>query len=109
VASLDMPVGEEEASTLGDFIEDKESPAPDAEAVAALLAGEVRDLLATLTPRERKVVRFRFGLEGARPLTLQEVGRTLGVTRERVRQIEQEALRKLAQPAQARRLRNFVA
>jgi RNA polymerase primary sigma factor len=109
VASLDMPVGEEEASTLGDFIEDQESPAPDAAAVAALLAGEVRHLLATLTPREREVVRLRFGFEGTRPHTLQEVGRVFGVTRERVRQIEQEALGKLLRPARAKRLRNFVA
>jgi RNA polymerase primary sigma factor len=108
VASLDMPVGEDEA-TLRDFIEDRESPPPESAAVASALAGEVRHLLAGLTPRERNVLRLRFGLDGARPHTLQEVGRTLGVTRERVRQIEQGALRKLFRPAQAKRLANFVA
>lgn len=109
VASLDMPVGEAEEATLRDFIEDQGAPAPESAAVAAVLAGEVQHLLAMLTPRERKVVRLRFGLEGERPHTLQEVGCTLKVTRERVRQIEQDALRKLLQPAQAKRLGNFIA
>jgi RNA polymerase primary sigma factor len=108
VASLDMPVGEEGA-TLRNFIEDRKSSPPETAAVASALAGEVRHLLAALTPRERKVLRLRFGLDGARPHTLQEVGQTFGVTRERVRQIEQEALRKLFLPAQAKRLGNFVA
>ncbi|HEV2283971.1 MAG TPA: sigma-70 family RNA polymerase sigma factor [bacterium] len=109
VVSLDAPVGEAEDATLRDFIEDQGAPAPENAAVAAVLAAEVRHLLAALTPRERKVVRLRFGLEGERPHTLQEVGRTLNVTRERIRQIEQDALRKLLQPAQAKRLGNFVA
>ncbi|HEV2356852.1 MAG TPA: sigma-70 family RNA polymerase sigma factor [bacterium] len=109
VASLEMPVGAAEEASLQDFIEDAESPTPENAAVASMLAGEVQHLLVTLTPRERKVLRLRFGLDGARPHTLQEVGRTLKLTRERARQIEQEALRKLRQPARARRLGNFVA
>jgi RNA polymerase primary sigma factor len=107
--SLEAPVGEEEETYLRDFIANQEAPAPEDVIASSLLRDQIKGLLATLTPREQTVVRLRFGLDGGRRQTLEEVGRTLKVTRERVRQIEKQALRKLLQPAQASRLKNFVA
>jgi RNA polymerase primary sigma factor len=109
VASLDTPVGEEEETYLGSLIANHAVPPPGDAIVSSVLRDQVKNLLTALTRRERKVVQLRFGLNGERPHTLAEVGRTFKVTRERIRQIEKEALRKLLQPAQAKRLKNFVA
>ncbi len=107
--SLEAPVGEEEETYVRNFIANQEARTPEEAIALSMLRDQVKGLLTTLTPRERKVVRLRFGLDGGRPQTLEEVGRTLKVTRERVRQIEKGALQKLLQPAQLRRLKNFVA
>jgi RNA polymerase primary sigma factor len=105
--SLETPIGEEEDSHLGDFIEDKSSPAP-AEAVMSLnLQDQTKKVLATLTPREEQVLRLRFGIGERSDHTLEEVGTRFAVTRERIRQIEAKALRKLRHPSRARRLRGF--
>lgn len=93
--SLEAPVGEEEDSTLGDFIQDKESLSPEENAIYQLLKGHVEESLAILSPREQKIVRMRFGLDDGRTHTLEEVGKEFGVTRERIRQIEAKALEKL--------------
>ena len=106
--SLGMPVGEEEDSTLGDFIEDQKLPAPADAASRKLLREQVGDVLDTLTDRERDVLAMRYGLNDGRARTLEEVGRAFGVTRERIRQIEAKALRKLRQPQRARMLRDFL-
>jgi RNA polymerase primary sigma factor len=106
--SLEMPVGEEEDSHLGDFVEDTDAVAPVDAAAGAVLQGEVDDILDTLSPRERRVVQLRFGLVDGHQRTLEEVGKRFGVTRERIRQIEAKALRKLRHPSRAQRLRDFL-
>jgi RNA polymerase primary sigma factor len=106
--SLEMPVGQEEESTLGEFLEDERAVAPLDAAAMSLLREQVQALLATLSERERRVLAMRFGLEDGQTYTLEEVGRAFGVTRERVRQIEAKALRKLRHPLRARALRDFL-
>ncbi len=106
--SLETPVGEEEDSHLGDFIEDRSSPAPAEAATSQLLREQVEGVLGTLSERERRVLQLRFGLEDGRSRTLEEVGRDFGVTRERIRQIEAKALRKLRHPSRSRKLRDFL-
>ena len=106
--SLETPIGEEEDSHLGDFIPDDEAPAPADAASHTLLKEQLGDVLATLTPREAKVLRLRFGLEDGRPRTLEEVGKEFDVTRERIRQIEAKALRKLRHPSRSKKLKDFL-
>ena len=106
--SLETPIGEEEDSRLGDFIPDDDAPAPAEAAAYTLLREELMDVLATLTPREEKVLKLRFGLEDGRQRTLEEVGREFNVTRERIRQIEAKALRKLRKSGPSRKLRDFL-
>ncbi len=106
--SLETPIGEEEDSHLGDFIPDEEALAPADAASQALLKEEIAAALSTLTPREAKVLSLRFGLEDGHPRTLEEVGKEFNVTRERIRQIEAKALRKLRHPNRSKRLRDFV-
>ncbi len=106
--SLETPVGEEEDSHLGDFIEDHSALAPADAASHQLLKEQVEDVLTALTDRERKVLQLRFGLDDGRSRTLEEVGREFRVTRERIRQIEAKALRKLRQPSRARRLKDYL-
>ncbi|MFN8532674.1 MAG: RNA polymerase sigma factor RpoD [Dehalococcoidia bacterium] len=107
--SLETPIGEEEDSHLGDFIEDRGAPAPMDAASRQLLKEQVDDVLNSLAPRERRVLRLRFGLEnGGRTRTLEEVGTELGVTRERIRQIEAKALRKLRHPSRATKLKDYL-
>ncbi len=106
--SLETPIGEEEDSHLGDFIPDEEAPIPAEAASQTLLREQLGEVLATLTPREEKVLRFRFGLEDGRPRTLEEVGKEFNVTRERIRQIEAKALRKLRHPSRSKKLRDFL-
>ena len=106
--SLEMPVGEEEDSQLGDFIEDKDSKSPVSEAAFTMLKERVEDVLTTLTEREAKVIRLRFGIGDGYPRTLEEVGAEFQVTRERVRQIEAKALRKLRHPVRSQQLRGFL-
>ena len=106
--SLETPIGEEEDSHLGDFIPDDEALAPADAASHMLLKEQLRDVLATLTPRESKVLALRFGLEDGRPRTLEEVGKEFDVTRERIRQIEAKALRKLRHPSRSKKLKDFL-
>ena len=106
--SLETPIGEEEDSHLGDFIPDDDAPIPAEAASQTLLKEQLADVLKTLTPREEKVLRLRFGLEDGRPRTLEEVGKEFNVTRERIRQIEATALRKLRHPSRSRKLRDFL-
>ena len=106
--SLSSPIGEEEDAQLGDFVEDKEATAPSEAASLTMMRTEVEDILDTLTPRERRVLQLRFGLVDSRQLTLEEVGRRFGVTRERIRQIEAKALRKLRHPSRSKRLIDFL-
>jgi RNA polymerase primary sigma factor len=106
--SLETPIGEDEDSSLGDFIEDKSVLAPSEAVVAVNLHDQTRKVLATLTPREEQVLRLRFGIGERSDHTLEEVGTRFAVTRERIRQIEAKALRKLRHPSRARRLRGFA-
>lgn len=106
--SLETPIGEEEDSHLGDFIEDEDAPAPDEAASYILLKEQLKEVLETLTPREAKVLRLRFGLDDGRSRTLEEVGQEFGVTRERIRQIEAKALRKLRHPSRSRKLKDYL-
>jgi RNA polymerase primary sigma factor len=106
--SLETPIGEEEDSHLGDFIEDRSAPAPADAASFQLLKEQVEEVLHTLTDREARVLQLRFGLEDGRSRTLEEVGREFGVTRERIRQIEAKALRKLRHPTRSRKLKDFL-
>ena len=106
--SLETPIGEEENSHLGDFIEDRSALAPSEAASNQLLKEQVDDVLYTLSDREARVLQLRFGLEDGRGRTLEEVGRDFGVTRERIRQIEAKALRKLRQPSRSKKLRDFL-
>jgi RNA polymerase primary sigma factor len=105
--SLETPIGEEGDSHLGDFIEDRSAPAPADAASLQVLKEHVEEVLHTLTDRESRVLQLRFGLEDGRNRTLEEVGREFGVTRERIRQIEAKALRKLRHPVRSRKLRDF--
>ena len=106
--SLETPIGEEEDSHLGDFIEDHDAPAPADAASFTLLREQLDEVLETLTVREKKVLELRFGLEDGRSRTLEEVGQHFGVTRERIRQIEAKALRKLRHPSRSKRLKDFL-
>jgi RNA polymerase primary sigma factor len=106
--SLETPIGEEEDSHLGDFVEDKEAIAPQDAASLTMLHNEVEDILDTLTPRERRVLQLRFGLIDGHQRTLEEVGKRFGVTRERIRQIEAKALRKLRHPSRSKKLRDYL-
>ena len=106
--SLETPIGEEEDSHLGDFIPDEDAPVPAEAASHTLLKEQLASVLGSLTPREEKVLRLRFGLEDGRPRTLEEVGKEFNVTRERIRQIEAKALRKLRHPSRSKKLRDFL-
>ena len=106
--SLETPVGEEEDSHIGDFIEDQESPAPAEAASYELLREQLNEVLHTLTPREEQVLRLRFGLEDGRQRTLEEVGQQFNITRERIRQIEAKALRKLRHPSRSKKLKDYL-
>jgi len=106
--SLETPIGEEDDSHLGDFIEDQEVQAPADAAAFELLKEQLEDVLDTLAPREQKVLRLRFGLDDGRTRTLEEVGQVFGVTRERIRQIEAKALRKLRHPMRSKRLKDYL-
>ena len=106
--SLETPIGEEEDSHLGDFIQDDNVPVPADAAAFTLLKEQLRDVLSTLTEREQKVLRLRFGLDDGRARTLEEVGKEFNVTRERIRQIEAKALRKLRHPSRSRKLKDFL-
>ncbi len=106
--SLETPIGEEDDSHLGDFIEDDDSPAPHDAAAYTLLKEQLEEVMSTLTPREAKVLKLRFGLEDGKARTLEEVGRQFEVTRERIRQIEAKALRKLRHPSRSKRLKDYM-
>ena len=106
--SLETPIGEEEDSHLGDFIPDDDAPAPAEAASFTLMKEQLMDVLDTLTPREEKVLRLRFGLDDGHQRTLEEVGKEFNVTRERIRQIEAKALRKLRHPSRSRKLKDFL-
>ena len=106
--SLETPIGEEDDSHLGDFIQDDDSPAPHDSAAYTLLKEQLEEVMNTLTPREAKVLKLRFGLEDGKARTLEEVGRQFQVTRERIRQIEAKALRKLRHPSRSKKLRDYM-
>jgi RNA polymerase primary sigma factor len=106
--SLEMPVGDEESSRLGDFIEDASVQAPDDIVLHGLLRDDLEEVMNTLTEREKMVLKLRFGLDDGHPRTLEEVGRVFAVTRERIRQIEAKALRKLKHPTRAKRLKEYL-
>ncbi|MBQ9658401.1 MAG: RNA polymerase sigma factor RpoD [Clostridia bacterium] len=106
--SLETPIGEEEDSHLGDFIQDDDSPAPQDAASFMLLREQLEEIMKTLTPREEKVLKLRFGLEDGKARTLEEVGKEFDVTRERIRQIEAKALRKLRHPSRSRKLKDYM-
>ncbi len=106
--SLETPIGEEEDSHLGDFIKDESNMSPEEYATNEMLKDEIADVLLTLTEREEKVIRLRFGLEDGKSRTLEEVGQMFGVTRERIRQIEAKALRKLRHPSRSRKLKDYM-
>jgi RNA polymerase primary sigma factor len=107
--SLETPVGEEEDSELGAFVEDETTPTPTQTAYQNLLRDKIEDVLATLSPREARILRLRFGLHNGRSYTLEEVGQKFGLTRERIRQIEGKALRRLRHPRRARQLRDYLS
>ena len=107
--SLETPIGEEEDSHLGDFVEDSDSPAPSDSASYSLLREQLCNILHTLTPREEQVIKLRFGLEDGRPRTLEEVGKKFEITRERIRQIEAKALRKLRHPSRSKTLKDYLS
>ena len=106
--SLETPIGEEEDSHLGDFIQDDNVPVPADAAAFTLLKEQLEEVLGTLTEREQKVLTLRFGLEDGRARTLEEVGKEFNVTRERIRQIEAKALRKLRHPSRSRKLKDYL-
>ena len=106
--SLETPIGEEEDSSLGDFIEDSTAVAPPDAASDSMLREQLNQVLDGLADRERKVIKFRFGLEDGHPRTLEEVGREFGVTRERIRQIESKTLAKLRHPSRSGRLKDYI-
>lgn len=106
--SLESPVGEEENTELGSFVEDESTPTPTQSAYQNLLRDKVEEVLSSLSPREARILRLRFGLQNGRPYTLEEVGQKFGLTRERIRQIEGKALRRLRHPRRARQLRDYL-
>ncbi len=106
--SLETPVGEEDDSHLGDFVQDDHMPVPEDVATQEALKQQIAEALSTLSDRERKVLELRFGLNDGRTRTLEEVGKEFNVTRERIRQIEAKALRKLRQPSRSRRLKDYL-
>ena len=106
--SLETPIGEEDDSHLGDFIQDEDSPAPQDAAAYTLLREQLEEVMSTLTPREAKVLRLRFGLDDGKARTLEEVGKEFDVTRERIRQIEAKALRKLRHPSRSKKLKDYM-
>ena len=106
--SLETPIGEEEDSHLGDFIPDEDAPAPAEAAAYSLLKEQLDEVLMSLNEREQKVLRLRFGLEDGRARTLEEVGKEFEVTRERIRQIEAKALRKLRHPSRSKKLKDYL-
>lgn len=105
---METPIGEEEDSHLGDFIEDDNVPAPADAAAFTLLREQLDEVLNTLTEREQKVLRLRFGIDDGQPKTLEDVGKRFNVTRERIRQIEAKALRKLRHPSRSRKLKDYL-
>ena len=106
--SLETPIGEEEDSHLGDFIEDDNASAPSDVAAATMLREQLINILHKLTPREEKVLRLRYGIDDGRPRTLEEVGHEFNVTRERIRQIEAKALKKLRHPSKSKKLKDYL-
>ncbi|MFN7209371.1 MAG: sigma-70 family RNA polymerase sigma factor, partial [Aggregatilineales bacterium] len=106
--SLERPVGEEEESELGNFLEDESAPTPSQSAYQSLLREKLEEVLGTLSPREARILRLRFGLHNGEQYTLEEVGQKFGLTRERIRQIEGRALRRLRHPRRSRHLRDFL-
>ena len=106
--SLETPIGEEDDSHLGDFIQDEDSPSPQESASYTMLREQLDEVMSTLTPREAKVLRLRFGLDDGKARTLEEVGKEFNVTRERIRQIEAKALRKLRHPSRSKKLKEYM-